>query len=140
MTLALDTLLPRLAGCTSQPELVSYFDIEMTMYSLLQPWLDKFDESLGHADENTRTVLLEIARRHPDLQADWASAMQTRDAVKLEAVFTRIKHEIADMVAADALPPDTYAPYLHHLRINLSTKRLHVGHGERSISLFDDDR
>lgn len=108
----------------------------MIEVSLLLPLLMAVEACSGREEENLRIALNHLATCDPDLVRLSDVAIAARSSSKIDAVFRNVKRRF-DEIEASARPIEEFEiPYLHHIRINCSTGRVHIGHGNRSALLF----
>ena len=108
----------------------------MIEVSLLRPLVEAVEACSGREEENLRIALNNLAICDPDLVRLSDEAIAARSPSKIDAVFRNVKRRFEE-IEASARPVEEFEIlYLHHIRINCSSARVHIGHGNRSAPLF----
>ncbi|KAB2772424.1 hypothetical protein [Brucella anthropi] len=108
----------------------------MIEVSLLLPLVEAIEACSEREEENLRKALNMLATGYPDLLRSSEEANAARSPSKIDAVFRNVKRRFDEIEASARQIEEFEIPYLHHIRINCSNGRVHIGHGNRSALLF----
>jgi hypothetical protein len=107
---------------------------------MLQPLLDALRAANWHqAADRLEPLLLAVEKARPDLRERSLFAARAKNSMQLERIFLEAMDEAQRLHEMGAPGTEGGIPYIHNLRFNHSTGRLHIGHGSHYADLFDKD-
>lgn len=95
-------------------------------------------EDWGYGRRSLQTSiygLSKVAKSRPDLVARYKAAMRDCKATEIEALLIETDREIRKLAASGDLSPERQ-PFFFNIRVNCTTRCLHLGHSSRSFPLF----